>query len=133
MSYVQGGRGNIYLLPVQVFLFPPYGFDLGDHVGLERHWLYSADGDPGWDPGDAGTPRIVFSNPNHRAVETVVRPCNVCFPFVVRPIPFAPSLEDWQGVEHFVRASRDVSSDYQSFLVRREIVPMFWGDHWEQA
>ena len=134
-------RGNIYLLAVQIF-FSLHSFslcripivaDLGEHVGLERHRFYSADGDPGWDPGDAGTPRIVFSDSNHRAVETVVRPRNVCFPFVVRPLPFAPSLEDWRRVEHFVRASRDDYSGFQSLLVWLEDVPVFWGNRWEQA
>ena len=101
----------------------PLVADLGDHVGLEQHGLYSVDGDPGGDPGDAGSPGVVFVSPNHGAVEIPIRPCCVC-------PPFASSLVDWREVEHFVRAVRD---DFQSLFVWLEVVPTFWEDRLEQV
>ena len=72
MSYVQKGRGNSYGLPVQVF-FSPLVF-LPD-AGLERHWIYSFDGDPRGDPGNAGPPGAVDGNPDHGVVEIPCCPC----------------------------------------------------------
>ena len=74
---------------------------LGDHVGLERHWIYSVDGDPRGDPGDAGSPGAVDVSPDHGAVE---------IPFCLGGVcpSFASSLVDWREVEHFVRAVRDI-------------------------
>ena len=104
----------------------PLVADLGDHVGLERHWIYSVDGNFRRDPGDAGSPGVVDVSPNHGAVEIPFRPCCVC-------PPFASSLVDWREVEHFVRAGRDICGDFQSLLVWLEVVPTFWEDRLEQV
>ena len=122
VSYVQKGRGNTYLLPVQVFLLPLLVW-LPD-VGLERNGIYSFDGDPRGDPGDAGPLGAVDGNPDHGAVEIPFRPCCVC-------PPFASSLVDWREIEHFVRAGRDNSGDFQSLFVWLEVVPNFREDRLE--
>ena len=120
VSYVQKGRGNTYLLPVQVFLLPLLVW-LPD-VGLERNGIYSFDGDPRGDPGDAGPPGALDVTPDHGAMEIPCCLCGICLPF---------ALVDWREVEAFVRAGRDICDGFQSLFVWLEFVPTFREDRLE--